>query len=133
MAIKGNTKNLYNYSMQSYRREKEDLLKALSDEYNLIFWYTHFLDLIEHFYINKKAKLLSIYLEINNLVKLVKEKIDDGDILYIISDHGMIPLKGDPRGGDHSDHGFFSSNTGELLRKPQDLFYLIKEKSRGER
>jgi len=128
-AVKGDVKNLYNYSMRLYRKEKEELLKAISEDYDLIFWYTPFLDEIEHFYITKKAKLLNIYMELNNLVKIVKEKMSDKDILYIISDHGMVPVKGHPRGGDHSDHGFFSSNTGELIQKPQDLFYLIKEKS----
>ena len=68
-------------------------------------------------------------MELNNLVKSIEEKIDDNDILYIASDHGMVPVKDDPRGGDHSDHGFFSSNTGELIQKPQDLFYLIKRKA----
>ncbi|RLF60574.1 MAG: hypothetical protein DRN25_02335, partial [Thermoplasmata archaeon] len=129
-AIRGDVKSLYSYSMQLYRKEKEKLLKALSGDCNLIFWYTPFLDEIEHFYISKKAKLLSIYLELNNLVKHVKEKLDDNDILYIVSDHGMVPVKNHPRGGDHSDHGFFSSNTGELIQKPQDLFHLVKIKSK---
>lgn len=128
-AIRGDVKSLYNYSMQLYKKEKEELLKAITEDYDLIFWYTPFLDKIEHFYIAKKAKLLNIYMELNNLVKIVKEKLDDNDVLYIISDHGMIPVEDDPRGGDHSDHGFFSSNTGELIKKPQDLFYLIKKKA----
>ena len=62
-------------------------------------------------------------------MKVIKEKLNENDILYIVSDHGMEPIEGDPRGGDHSDHGFFSSNTGELIQKPQDLFYLIKKKA----
>ena len=64
-AVKGNTIPLFNYSMQLYRKEKEKLLKAIEGNYELIFWYTPFLDEIEHFYITKKVKLLNIYMELN--------------------------------------------------------------------
>jgi len=127
--VKGDIMPLFNYSVQLYKEEKEELLRALKDDYELIFWYTPSLDEIEHFFINRKAKLLGIYLELNSLAKTVKEQLGDKDILYIVSDHGMIPIKDHPRGGDHSDHGFFSSNTGELIQKPQDLFYLLKRKA----
>lgn len=129
IATKGNIYPLFKYSMDIYKEEKKQLLKALEKNYDLIFWYTPFLDKIEHFYITNKAKLLNIYLELNNLVKMVTEKIGKNGLIYIISDHGMEPVKDDPRGGDHSDHGFFSSNTGELIYKPQDLFYLIKKRA----
>ena len=85
--------------MRLYRKEKEELLKAISEDYNLIFWYTSFLDEIEHFYITKKAKLLNIYMELNNLVKIVKGKLANNSVLYIISDHGIIPVKNHPRWG----------------------------------
>lgn len=127
-AINGNLKPLVQYSLRIYEEDKRQLFGALEKGYELIFWYTPFLDEISHFYIRKKLKLMNLYIELNKLVKDVKSRLEDEDIIYIISDHGMEPVPGDPRGGNHSDHGFFSSNTGELIRKPQDLFYLIVEK-----
>lgn len=128
-AIKGNLKPLVEYAMRIYEQDRRALFEVLEQDYELIFWYTPFLDEISHFYIRKKLKLMNIYLELNKLVKAVTEKLNEDDVLYIISDHGMEPITGDPRGGDHSNHGFFSSNTGELIEKPQDLFKLVVSKS----
>ncbi|NJE46080.1 hypothetical protein E3E35_01375 [Thermococcus sp. GR7] len=130
-AIKGNLKPLVEYAMMTYKQDRRALFDALDRDYKLIFWYTPFLDEISHFYIRKKLKLMNLYFDVNKLVKEVSEKLDEGDVLYIISDHGMEPIPGDPRGGDHSDHGFFSSNTGELIEKPQDLFRLVVSKSKS--
>ncbi|AIF70360.1 hypothetical protein PAP_09930 [Palaeococcus pacificus DY20341] len=128
-AVKGNLKPLVEYAMKTYEQDRRALFEALDKDYELIFWYTPFLDEISHFYIRKKLKLMNIYFDLNKLVKKVSEKLDETDVLYIISDHGMEPISEDPRGGDHSDHGFFSSNTGELIKKPQDLFKLVVSKS----
>ncbi|NJE85496.1 hypothetical protein E3E23_06615 [Thermococcus sp. CX2] len=132
-AVKGNLKPLVEYAMRTYEQDRKALFEALNGDYELIFWYTPFLDEISHFYIRKKLKLMNLYLDVNRLVKRVSEKLDEGDVLYIISDHGMEPIPGDPRGGDHSDHGFFSSNTGELIERPQDLFKLVVEKAEGRK
>jgi hypothetical protein len=128
-AIKGNLKPLIEYAMRTYEKDRKSLFEALDGDYELIFWYTPFLDELSHFLIRKKLKLMNVYIDLNKLAKKVSEKLDEGDVLYIISDHGMEPIPGDPRGGDHSDHGFFSSNTGETIKKPQDLFNLIVSKS----
>lgn len=128
-AVKGNLKPLVEYAMKTYEQDRRALFEALDGNYELIFWYTPFLDEISHFYIRKKLKLMNIYFDLNKLVKKVSEKLDENDVLYIISDHGMEPVPEDPRGGNHSDHGFFSSNTGELIEKPQDLFKLVVSKS----
>ncbi len=129
-AVKGNLKPLVEYAMKTYEQDRKALFEALEGDYELIFWYTPFLDEISHFYIRKKLKLMNIYFDVNKLVRDVSEKLDEGDVLYIISDHGMEPIPGDPRGGDHSDHGFFSSNTGEVIKKPQELFKLVVSKSK---
>jgi len=127
-ALKGDTSPLYNYSKRIYEEEKKKLLIALKKNYNLIFWYTSSLDTIEHFFITKKLKLMNFYLELNLLVKNIKEKLTENDIIYIISDHGMKQMGDDIRAGEHSNYGFFSSSTGELIQKPHDLFNIIKNK-----
>jgi len=128
-AVKGNLRPLVEYAMKTYERDRRVLFVALDRDHELIFWYTPFLDELSHFYIRKKLKLMNIYLDLNKLVKKVSEKLTENDILYIISDHGMKPILGDPRGGDHSNHGFFSSNTGEIIMKPQELFRIVVEKA----
>ncbi|RLF83561.1 hypothetical protein DRN44_00645 [Thermococci archaeon] len=128
-AVKGNLKPLVEYAMKIYEQDRRALFGALDNDYELVFWYTPFLDEISHFYIGKKLKLMNIYFDLNRLVEKVSKKLDENDILYIISDHGMEPVPGSPYGGDHSDHGFFSSNTGELIGKPQELFYLVINKT----
>ncbi|AMQ19535.1 hypothetical protein A0127_06625 [Thermococcus peptonophilus] len=131
-AVKGNLKPLIEYAMRTYENDRKALFEALEGNYELIFWYTPFLDELSHFLIRKKLRLMNVYIDLNKLAKKISEKLDDGDILYIISDHGMEPIPGDPRGGDHSDHGFFSSNTGETIEKPQDLFRLIVRRAKGD-
>jgi len=135
LATEGNPKPLYKYSLEMYKKEKRMLLDALKKDYQLIFWYTPFLDKIEHFYINKKSKLLNIYIDLNKLVRKIYEIISSNDILYIVSDHGMVPVERSVSGsfGEHSDYGFFSSNTGELIKKPQDLFDLVVSKKANHR
>lgn len=132
-AVKGNFKPLVEYAMKIYEQDRRTLFEALDNDYELIFWYTPFLDEISHFYIRKKLKLMNIYFDLNKLVKKVSQKLDEDDVLYIISDHGMEPVPGSPYGGDHSDHGFFSSNTGELIEKPQELFNLVIKKVEREK
>ncbi|WP_148267284.1 alkaline phosphatase family protein [Thermococcus cleftensis] len=132
-AVKGNLRPLIEYAMRTYERDRRALMEALEKDYELIFWYTPFLDEVSHFLIGKKLKLMNLYFDLNKLAKLVSEKLDEGDVLYIISDHGMEPVPGDPRGGDHSDHGFFSSNTGELIGKPQELFDLVVKRAEGRK
>lgn len=128
-AIRGNLKPLIEYAMRTYEQDKKALFKALETDYNLIFWYTPFLDELSHFLIGRKLRLMNVYFDLNKLVKQVSDKLHGSDILYVISDHGMQPLPGDPRGGDHSNHGFFSSNTGEIIMKPQELFRIVVEKA----
>jgi len=70
---------------------------------------------------------MMLYMEINNLVKDIKGIAKDA-YLYIVSDHGMM-LDQETKRGVHSNYGFFSSNTGELIKKPQDLYHLLKEKA----
>jgi hypothetical protein len=109
--------------IKNYKRDKEYLLTTLDKyEHDLIFWYTTILDKCGHVYMRKPLTLMNYYLEINNLIGKVVNRFQDSCI-FIISDHGMQLFKG--RWGLHSDHGFFSSNTGEIINKPYDLYNLV--------
>lgn len=108
-----------------YKEDKEKLFIALKKQENdLIFWYTMIVDKLGHAYLRKPLTLMKYYLEINELVGKVKNQFRDAYI-FIISDHGMELYKGN--WGMHSKHGFFSSNTGELIKKPYDLYDLLQK------
>ena len=112
-----------------YDIDKQSLLNTLDkNEYDLIFWYTTIVDKFGHVYMKKPLKLMDIYLEINQLVGTILKNYSKSSI-YLISDHGMMLFRG--FWGLHSNYGFFSSNTGELIKKPYDLYdLLIKQKTK---
>ena len=126
-SISNDVKPLLKYAKEEFEADKAALYKAIKEEHDLIFWYTPYLDRVGHRLFHKKLHMMNLYMEINQLIKNIKEQKKDA-IIYIISDHGMV-LDKDTKSGVHSTYGFFSSNTGELINKPQDLFYLIKSKA----
>jgi len=122
-ATSGDKKQLKDYEIKHYKKDKLELFTALEkDKYDLIFWYTPFVDSLGHMYIGKPLSLMKFYMEINTLVGEVKKNYNSYPI-YVVSDHGMEEVE---RGwGMHSDYAFFSSNTGEQINKPTELFDLI--------
>lgn len=109
-----------------YEKRVQELRYALKEknDFDLIFWYTHYPDYAGHAYGGRKLQMMSMYLDLNKLTSWIKKKLNQNDALYIISDHGMKPLG---KYGVHSNHGFFSSNDGNLINKPQELYQLLKE------
>lgn len=123
MAMIGKDSTFKEDVIKNYKRDKEQLFSALNKhKYDLIFWYTMILDKFGHVYIKKPLTLMKYYFEINELVGKVTNSFPDSCI-YVISDHGMERVKGG--WGLHSNHGFFSSNTGEIIKKPYDLYNLV--------
>lgn len=122
-AVGGDKKQLIDYEIKNYNKDKLQLFSALeNNEYDLIFWYTPFIDSLGHIYIGKPLKLMKYYLEINNVVGKVKAR-DNNSNIYVVSDHGMEEVE---RGwGMHNDYAFFSSNTEEKINKPTQFFNLI--------
>ena len=119
------------YIMKNYKKDKSELFSALEKkEFDFIFWYTTLLDNFGHIYMGNQLKLMmGHYLEINDVVGNVKERRPNS-IIYIISDHGM-ELIAPHSCGMHSDHGFFSSNTGETIEKPFQFYDLISKHKNG--
>ncbi len=124
-AVGGDKKQLIDYEKKLYDKDKLQLFSALDNkDYDLIFWYTPFIDSLGHLYIGKPLKLMKYYLEINNVVGEIKAR-DNNSNIYVVSDHGMEEVE---RGwGMHNDYAFFSSNTGEKINKPTQFFSLIKQ------
>jgi hypothetical protein len=128
-AIAGDKKPYKIYAIEKYKKDKEQLQSALKkQQYDFIFWYTGILDSLGHVNMgNPLALMMKHYLEINQVVGEVKESCPNS-IIYIVSDHGMermAPKKSS--WGMHSDHGFFSSSTGEKINRPFKLYELISK------
>ncbi len=122
-AILGKDITFKEHYFKIYSTDKQYLFSALDkNEYDLIFWYTTIVDKFGHVYMKKPLILMNIYLEINQQVGNIVNLFSDS-LIYIISDHGMELFRG--AWGLHSNYGFFSSNTGELIKKPYDLYDLL--------
>lgn len=132
-AITGERMPYRKHILNQYKKDKSQLLSALvNQEFDLIFWYTPLLDNLGHMDMGKPlTKMMRHYLEINEVVGIVKESCPTSKI-YIISDHGMESMEPKPTSwGMHSHHGFFSSNTGEKIGKPFHLYDLISKQRTG--
>jgi len=128
-AIMGNKKPYIEFILEKYYEDKLLLLNELKKQDNdLIFWYTPMLDNFGHMGMGNPLKLMmKHYLEINNLVGEII-KMCPSSIIYVISDHGMERIDQKKSSwGAHSDHAFFSSNTGEKIEKPPQLYDLISK------
>lgn len=114
--------------MDQYKDDKNKLFSILkSNDYDLIFWYTTLIDNFGHMDIGKPIKMMKHYLEINELVGKVKDNFPKS-IIYILSDHGMDRMEPKKNAwGIHSDHAFFSSNTGEKIGKPTQFYDLVSK------
>ncbi len=110
---------------KQHEKEFKNLLDTLDekDNYDLIFWYTKYLDEIGHMDRGSKLRTMRRYMDVNKEVGKVKSKLDLEDKLYIISDHGMKP---EGKYGLHDKDAFFSSSDKKLIRKPQELYELIR-------
>ena len=117
-AIAGEKKPYRKYILDQYKNDKLQLFSALDkQEFDFIFWYTPLLDNLGHMDMgNSLTLMMKHYLEINELVGKVKGSCPSS-IIYVISDHGMErrELRKKSPWAMHSDHGFFSSNTGESI------------------
>jgi predicted AlkP superfamily pyrophosphatase or phosphodiesterase len=110
-----------------YEKRRRYFKTLLEGDWNLIMTHFMFTDLFGHFFITDYEKMLEVYLEAEQLVKDTQQLIGDETWLLIVSDHGMEPLVYKARVGDHSDHGFYSSNVKLGLANPKitDFFDLI--------
>lgn len=119
-----------NATMKLIKQKHQELIEKLwkvvrnKDDYDLIFWYTMFLDEMGHLDRGSKIRTMRRYFEINELVGEIKSELNGGDELFIISDHGMRPVG---KLGLHNHDAFFSSSTGDLIDKPQELYDLLKK------
>ena len=113
--------------LQIFRRKREKCLKTIEErDWNLSMTHFMFTDLLGHLFCGNLTKMFGVYIKAERLVEEVKKFIGAETLLLIVSDHGMKPI-GKGTFGEHSDHGFYSSNIPLNLEKPKmtDFFPLI--------
>ena len=108
--------------------EKKDKFMRIIREGNWNLFMTHFkfADLLGHIFAGNLTRMFGVYMKAEQLVKDVKKIIRDETLLLVVSDHGM-KMFGKGRFGEHSDHGFYSSNLPLKLKNPKitNFFDLI--------
>lgn len=110
-----------------FERKKDKCIKIIQeDDWNLFMAHFMFTDLLGHLFAGNLTKMFGIYLKAEELVEDVKKILGDETLLLIVSDHGMKTF-GKGIYGEHSDHGFYSSNVQLNLVNPEvtDFFHLI--------
>jgi len=105
---------------RTFSQKVETLFHALKDDWRVLMIHFHITDLLGHIYWGTE-KLAVLYEEMDLLTGRVKERLDPGDLVIIISDHGM------GRYG-HTKHGFYSLSVELGLENPDitDFFDIIK-------
>ena len=104
---------------QHHERVKE-FMEVLEEGREFYFFYTNLIDALGHLFYGSKRERRRMAWAAEDLA-LTVSKLDAK--VFIISDHGMALYDGIP---DHSHNGFFSSNTGELIEKPHELYGLLR-------
>ncbi len=109
---------------------KEQFLKELKTNKDLVFGYFNLADIIGHLSFGLDLKMKIIYQELNDIARKVQTEHQEATIL-IISDHGMQKIG---KFGDHSRHGFWSLNKKISLNnpKPTDFANLISHNFSAE-
>lgn len=110
-----------------YKLRKKEMFKRLNDDWQLFGVYFEIADILGHLYMGKRSlKLLKVYLELNKLIREIKELLPNDVAFLVVTDHGMKPSPNGV-GGIHSEYAFWSTNV-KLSSNPKDFthfFYLI--------
>lgn len=107
-----------------HKTVKEEFLKVLDEEHDFILGYFSVVDVIGHLNFGRKTMMKILYKEMEDIYDEIVKKHPDAKIL-VLSDHGMEAVG---MFGDHSDHGFWSTNFADLgTPKITDMANIIKD------
>jgi hypothetical protein len=110
-----------------FELKRKECLNIISEgRWNLFMVHFMFTDLLGHVYAGDLTKMFGVYIKADQLVEEIKKIIKDETLLLVVSDHGMKTF-GKGTYGEHSNHGFYSSNVQLNLTNPKitDFFDLI--------
>lgn len=115
-----------------FEQKRDKCIKIIQEgNWNLFMAHFMFTDLLGHFFAGNLTKMFGVYIKAEQLVEEVKNILGDETLLLIVSDHGMKTF-GKGMYGEHSDHGFYSSNIPLGLKNPKitDFFDLIVKQTK---
>lgn len=118
---------LEDYLWKVFERKKEKCLKIIGRrDWNLFMVHFMFTDLLGHVYAGNSARIFEVYIEVERFIEDVKKILPKEALHLVVSDHGMKTI-GEGTYGEHSDHGFYSSNVKLGLVNPKitDFFDLV--------
>ncbi len=110
-----------------FERKREKCLENIrKHDWKLFMAHFMFTDLLGHFFVGNSARMFEVYSEAERFVDDVAKILPKETLLLVVSDHGMKRF-GEGMFGDHSDHGFYSSNVELSLVNPKitDFFDLV--------
>ena len=114
-----------------FQREREETLRRIDDEWDLFLVYIKFLDVVGHLLWQRNDVIEQYYKLVDQFAGEIQSRIGDA-FMIIISDHGMMPLKGTRhQGGDHSHHAFASFSrevSNGFPLKITDIHNIVREK-----
>jgi len=118
-----------------FEQKRDKCIRIIQEgNWNLFMAHFMFADLLGHIYAGNSTKMFGVYAKAEQLVEDVRSVIADETLLLVVSDHGMKAF-GKGMYGDHTDHGFYSSNAELNLVNPKitDFFDLIVKTLTRER
>jgi len=108
---KENIRKEYNKdAFDHHKKVKEEFNKALEEDHDFVLGYFSVVDVIGHLNFGNTTLMKMLYKEMDELAEKLRN-MDKVDKLIILSDHGMEAIG---MFGDHSDHGFWSTNFKDL-------------------
>ncbi len=111
-----------NHAFEHHKKIKKEFFNSLENGHDMVLGYFSVIDVIGHLNFGNNTIMKMIYKEFDEIAKAVKNKNSD---VLIISDHGMKAIGSF---GDHSEYGFWSSDTLNLdIPKITDFYEIIKK------
>ena len=96
-------------AFKHHEKIKKQFLKALREKHDFVLGYFSVVDVIGHLNFGNDTMMRMLYRDMNDIASEIK-KIKNVKLI-ILSDHGMKQIG---MFGDHSEHGFWSTNFKDL-------------------
>lgn len=105
--------------LEIFYDQAERNFEKLDEEWDLFMVHFYAVDVFSHLYPNNNSKFYKLYAELDNMVKKIKNKVNDS-FIFVVSDHGH-------RNGLHTSYGFYSTNEILGLHYPKitDFYQII--------
>lgn len=122
-------KETLEYTMNVFQdKRRETLLKLSKENWDLFIVYDKLLDVVGHLFWQMDRRVETYYRIVDDFAGEIQGNLSPEDVMIIVSDHGMEPLKGTKhRGGDHSRHAYASFSHKNEVPQPLKItdFYQI--------